>query len=107
LKPSVGRSKALIDADHWLYWSLSLVQYSRNDSTISFDYGALLWFLNEIVPHLTGFRSFGAVDGPFQPFNQCGSIDAASLAFIGGAQRAKFEYLRCFILNVDTFIFWS
>jgi len=58
-------SKAFVKADQWLYGSISSACYSRNDSTISFDFGGFAVFLNEIVlyfdEYLFGFWKRPAV----------------------------------------------
>jgi len=58
LNPRAGRSNRLVDTDRWLYWSRPLVHHSRNDSTISFNFGASPCFLSEIVPFLLGLPVF-------------------------------------------------
>jgi len=50
VKLSVARKSRLGDTDQWLYWYLSLVSYSRNDSAISLHFGGSTVVMNEILP---------------------------------------------------------
>jgi len=58
--PSMALSNRPVYTDRPRHWSLPLVLFSRNDSTISFDGGAPPWFLNEIVRFLSEYLVSGS-----------------------------------------------
>jgi len=85
-------SKAFVEADRWLYWSLSLVRHSRSDSTISLHFGGFAVFSNEILRFLSGYLVFGSDQRLIENSYRFGLM-VVLVASIGLLQQELFNYL--------------